>query len=58
LWDTDLFRIKNVVTGKVVFQLPERFTKPTVVQFDGCYLAAGYSSGEVLILDFNHVFLQ
>jgi len=58
LWDTDLFRIKDVVTGNVVFQLPERFTNPTAMQFDGCYLAAGYSSGEVLILDFNHVFLQ
>jgi len=58
LWDTNLFRVKDVVTGKVVFQLPERFTNPTAVQFDGCYLAAGYNSGEVLILDFNHVFLQ
>jgi len=58
LWDINLFRIIDVVTGKVVFQLPERFTKPTVVQFDGCYLAAAYHSGEVLILDFNHVFLQ
>ena len=58
LWDTDLFRIKDTVTGRVVFQLPERFTKPTVVQCDGCYLVAGYSSGEVLILDFNHVFHQ
>jgi len=58
LWDTNLSRVKDVVTGKVVFQLPERFTSPTVVQFDGCYLAAGYNSGEVLILDFNHVFPQ
>ena len=58
LWDTSLLRIKDKVTGKVVFQLPERFAKPTVVQCDGSYLAAGYSSGEVLILDFNHVFPQ
>jgi len=58
LWDTDLIRIKDVVTGNVVFQLPERFINPTAMRFDGCYLAAGYSSGEVLILDFNHVFLQ
>jgi len=58
LWDTRLLRIKDTVTGKVVFQLSERFAEPTVVQCDGCYLAAGYSSGEVLILDFNYVFLQ
>ena len=58
IWDTNLFRVKDVVTGKVVFQLPERFTNPTAVQFDGCYLAAGYDSGEVLILDFSHVFPQ
>ena len=58
LWDTDIPGIKDMVTGQVVFQLPERFTKPTVVQCDGCYLAAGYSSGEVLILDINHAFLQ
>jgi len=58
LWDTNLFRVKDVVTGKVVFQLPERFTNPSVVQFDGCYLAASYNSREVLILDFSHVFPQ
>jgi len=58
LWDTELLRIKDTVTGKVIFQLPERFTNPTTVQFDCCYFAAGYSSGEVLILDFNHVFFQ
>jgi len=51
-------RIKDIVTGKVVFQLSGRFAKPTAVQCDGCYLAASYSSGEILILDFNHVFPQ
>jgi len=58
LWDASLFRIKDTDTGKVVFQLPERLANPTDVQWGGCYLVAGYSSGEVLILDFNHVFLQ
>jgi len=57
-WDASLFGIKDVVTRKAVFQLPERFARPTIVQFDGCYLATCYSSGEVLILDFNRVFLQ
>jgi len=58
VWDICQSRIKDSVTGKVVFQLPERFAKPTAIQCDGCYLAAGYDSGEILILDFNHVFLQ
>ena len=57
VWDINLFRIKDIVTGKVVFHLPRRFANPVCVQCDNCYLAAGYSSGEVLILDFNHVFL-
>jgi len=58
VWDISQSRIKDSVTGKVVFQLSGRFAKPTAVQCDGCYLAAGYDSGEILILDFNHVFLQ
>ena len=55
LWDRSLSRIKDIVTGVVVFQLSGRFAKPTFVQCDGSYLAAGYNSGEVLILDFNHL---
>jgi len=58
LWDISLSRIKDTDTGKVVFQLSGRFSQPTAVQCDGCYLAAGYSSGEVLILDFNYLSLQ
>jgi len=58
VWDISQSRIKDSVTGKVVFQLPERFAEPTAVRCDGCYLAASYDSGEILILDFNHVFLQ
>jgi len=58
VWDISQYRIKDTVTGKVVFQLSGRFAKPTHVQCGGCYLAAGYSSGEILILDFNHVFPQ
>jgi len=58
VWDISQTRIKDSVTGKVVFQLSGRFRKPTVVQCDGHYLAAGYDSGEILILDFNHVFTQ
>ena len=58
LWNTNLSKIKDTVTGKTVFQLSGRFANPDYVQCDGCYLAAGYNYGELLILDFNHAFLQ
>ena len=51
-------RIKDTATGKVVFQLPWRYAKPTVTEWDGRYLVAGYDSGEVLILDFDHIVPQ
>jgi WD40 repeat protein len=55
LWARDTPRIKDMVTGKVVFQLSGRYAKPVDVQWDGHYMAAGYESGEVLILDFKHL---
>ena len=55
LWDVDLPGIKDVVSRKVVFQLGGRFANPVDSQWDGRYLVAGYQSGEVLILDFNHI---
>jgi len=58
LWDPSLARIKNAVTGEVVFQLSGRFVEPVDVQCDGSYLVAGYQSGEILILDIKHVLLQ
>jgi len=58
LWDISQTKIKSAVTGEVVFQLPSRFAKPVSVQCDGYYLAAGYDSGEVLILDLNYILLQ
>jgi len=57
LWDTHKSQIKDRATGKVVFQLGGRYAKPHDAQWDGQYLVAGYWSGEVLILDFNHMFL-
>ena len=48
-------RIVDTVTKKEVFRLPEKFARPAVAQWDGRYLVAGYGSGEVLILDFNHM---
>jgi len=55
LWDVYESRIKDTVTGKLVLQLAGRFVKPIKSQWDGRYLVAGYESGEMLILDFNHV---
>jgi len=55
LWDIEQSRIHDAVTGRVVFQLAGRFINPVKSQWDGCYLVAGYESGEVLILDFNYV---
>ena len=50
-------RVKNVDTGGTVFQLSGHFANPTVVQCGGPYLAAGYESGEILILELKHVAL-
>ena len=50
--------IKDTFTGKCVFQLPRRYSKYWVAQWDGQYLIAGYGDGEVLILDFHHMLLQ
>jgi len=46
-------RVEDSVTGKVVFQLYGRYANPSAIQWDGQYLIAGYSTGEVLILDFS-----
>ena len=58
VWDSDESRIKDVVTGRVAFQMEGRFTDPVKSQWDGQYLVVGYGSGEVLILEFNHGLLQ
>ena len=51
-------RIEDIVTRKEVFRLSGRYVEPEAVRWDGQYLIAGYKSGEVLILDFNHMILQ
>ena len=58
VWDISQSRLKNTVTGKMVFQMSGRFAKPIDVQCDGYHLAARYYTGEVLILEFDHEFLQ
>ena len=55
---TGLCRMKDIVTGNIIFQLGGRFAAPPHVQWDGHYLVAGYKSGEVLILDFSHILLH
>jgi WD40 repeat protein len=50
--------IKDTGTGKEVFWLSGRYARPAEVQWDGQYLAAGYYSGEMLILDFEQVLPQ
>jgi len=57
-WETGPVMIRDIATGKVVFQLVGRYAKPIHVQWDGHYLVAGYESGEVLILDFNYALLE
>ena len=46
-------RIVNGATGKEIFQLPDKFSSPTIAQWDDRYLVAGYEDGGVLILDFD-----
>ena len=57
-WNTGPCIIKDVVTGKEIFQLVGRYANPNEVQWDGWYLVVGCEFGEVLILDFKHVFPQ
>ena len=47
--------IKDVTTEEEILQLYGRYEAPVDASWDGRYLAAGYESGEVLILDFVHV---
>jgi len=51
-------RVKDRVTGDVVFQLCGKYAEFTHSQWDGRYLVAGYKSGELLILDFEHMIPQ
>ena len=47
--------IEDTVTKKTVLQLPARLVTCSDAQWDGRYLVVGYDSGEVLILECNHV---
>ena len=58
LWDYGLSRVKDTITGKVVFQLPARFGSPVDVQWNGQYLATCLGSKEVLVLEFHPTVLK
>lgn len=55
---SDPVRVKDKVTGNVVFQLPAKYQRPCEVQWSGQYLVAGYKSGEVVILNLCHLYPQ
>ena len=57
LWDTGLSRIKDQVTGKVLFQLSKRYGKPVDVQWNSQYLVAHFIPTKVLVLDFSCMLL-
>ena len=51
VWNTDPSRIEDTDSGGEVFRLSGRYGKPTVARWDGSHLVAGYTSGEMLILN-------
>ena len=55
LWDTQLFRVQDVVTGKVLFQLGKGFKKALDVQWNKQYLVACFGPTDLLILDFGYL---
>ena len=57
VWETGKSRVKDIVTGKIVVQLPRRFGKAIHAQWGGHYLVVLLSSKEVVILDFSDVSL-
>ena len=57
--DTGPTRIEDAITRREVFRLPKKFAQPSVVQWDGRYLATAYNgTGELLIMDFIHMIPQ
>ena len=54
-WVPSLCGIKNEVTGKVVFWVPEKYGRIFDVQWNEHHLVVCFKSKEVLILDFSHI---
>ena len=57
-WDTNLCRILDLVTGKVVFQLPAQFGRPVDVKWNSQYLVISPMSKEELVLELHPSLLQ
>ena len=57
-WDTDLCRILDTVTRKVVFQLHAQFGRPVDVKWNSQYLVIGFMSKEELVLELHPTLLQ
>lgn len=58
LWDTVLFRVQDIATGKVVFQLAKGFKEPVDAQWNGQYLVVCFGPTDILLLDFGHMLLK
>jgi len=54
-WETNTSSMKDTVTGKVVFQIPERFGKATHAQWDSQYLVVSFQPNEALVLDLSQI---
>ena len=58
LWDNSQCKIQDIVTGRVVFQLPKKYQSHIVeVQWNGQYLVISLISEKELILEFPPAFL-
>jgi len=57
VWEINMSKMKDIATGKVIFQLPQRFGKAVHVQWDGQYLLVSVRSKEVFVIDFSQVSL-
>ena len=57
LWNVGLFRVQEIASGKILFQLNAGLGKPADVQWNDKYLFICFLSGKVLILDFSYVLL-
>ena len=55
LWDINLSRVVDRITGKVVFQLSRKYGGFGDVQWNGKQLIVYFEPKEALVLDFSHV---
>jgi len=59
LWDNRQYRIQDIVTRRIAFQLPEKFQNHVVeVQWNGQYLVISLRSEKELILELPPAFFQ